>query len=469
MEKYNILSKENLYKVSNQKYIILIFLVCACTCYFFIYNDAPFFGGDTKQYLEVAQDIRDFQIDKMHYRSIGFPILLALTGSSETPTRVLYLASLILYFFSVYIISLFLLRLKLKFSLVFLFSLILAMPFFVQNSAMVMSENFTTFTLVTGFIFFIKGFLLKNNIYLILSGLFWGFSALIRPTFQFLILPILLIIFLYLSIYEKEGILLTLKKTIQRSFFLLLGFIVLIFLNSAFNHIYFKYFGLTPVLGVILSTRTVNFVEDLPDNYKMEREILVKHRDRSLVRGVSHTALVYIEDALPELMDSTKLNFLHLSKRLEKISLLLIKKSPMKYLRSVGIAGVSFWFPFATDLVTKNKITEYLNIICWGILVFIFFSQFLLTVVLLISLILPLAFIRKDLLLFLYSHRKYIISLLVINVIIFYNFFVTIFLNVGEPRHRSPTDIFIIMSIFLVTGIFIKFRNHLKNKRPEVI
>jgi len=334
---------------------------------------------------------------------------------------------------------------------------------------MVMSENFTTFTLVIGFVFFIKGFLSKNNIYLILSGLFWGFSALIRPTFQLLVFPILLVIFLYLFIYEKKGIGLTIINTIKQSIFLLIGFIFLIVLNSSFNHIYFNYFGVTPMLGVTLSTRTVYFVEDLPDNYKKERHVLVKLRDRSLVRGSSHTGLVSIDVAIPELMDSTKLNFGQLSKHLEKINLLLIINSPMKYLKSVGIAGVTYWFPFTTKMVVTNIVIEYLNIIVWGILVFLFFLQFMFIAVLFISLMFPIDFIRKDFLLFLYSHKKYILSLLVINAIIFYNFFVTIFFNVGEPRHRSPTDIFIVMSIFLVSNIFMKFRNHLKNKRSEVI
>lgn len=460
---------ENIKKVSMQKYIILIFLLCVCFYYFFSYSDAPFFGGDTTQYLEVAEDIKDFHIDKLHYRSIGYPILLALTGSSENPSRLLYFFSLILYFFSIFIISFFLLRLKIKFSLIILFSLSLALPFFVQNSAMVMSENFTSFTLVIGFIFFIKGLLSKNNIFMIFSGLIWGFSALIRPTFQFLIFPILMVIFIYLFIYEEKKLLLTLKKTIQRSAFLLLGFALLILLNCSFNYIYFNYWGLTPLLGITLSTRTVNFVEDLPEDYKKEREVLIKHRDRSFVRGVSHTALVYIEDAIPELIDSTGLSFIELSKRFEKINLLLIKKSPMKYLKSVGIAGVSYWFPFVTDLVTKNKIIEYLNIIVWTILVIIFFLQFMFVTVLFINLIFPIAFIRNDLLLFLYSNKKYVISLLVINAIIFYNFFVTIFLSVGEPRHRSPTDIFIITFIFLVSGIFMKYRNYIQKKHSEDI
>jgi|GEM_PF-2654532 len=447
---------------STQKYLILLFLLSMCTYYYFSNNDAPFFGGDTTQYLEVAQDIKDFNIDKIHYRSIGFPILLVLTGSEEIPTKLFFLLSLILYSVCIFIVSIFFLKLNFKFSLILLICFILALPFFVQNCTMVMSENFTTFTLMLGFIFFIKGFVFRGYLNMILASIFWGFSAIIRPTFQFLILPILCVIFLYYILLEKKSIYSSIKFTIKRSFLFSIIFLFIILINCSINHFLFNYFGLTPLFGITLSTRTVTFVEELPDSFKKEREILVKYRDRSLVRGKSHSALVYIEDAIPELMDSTGLNFVQLSKHMEKLNLLLIKKAPMKYLRLVGIAGVTYWFPFATNLIVQNKIIEYLNILVWTIVVILYFIQLFFLIVIIICMIFSIHLIRNDLKLFLYSNVKYLFSLLVLNVIVIYNFFVTILLSVGEPRHRSPTDIFIIMSIFLIFAIYKKYKVFLK-------
>lgn len=439
-----------------------------CAYYYFSNNEAPFFGGDTTQYLEVAQDIEDFRIDKIHYRSIGFPILLVSTGSAHIPSKLFFLLSLILYFVCLYIIALYFLKLKFKFTLIFLMTIVLTLPLFVQNSTVVMSENFTTFTLLLGFVFFVKGFFKKDNLYLILSGLFWGFTSLIRPTFQLLIFPVLLTVFFYLYLSERGKFYLTLKNTFNRSILFIMGFAFLIFLNCSINSILFNYFGLTPLLGITLSTRTVNFVEELPDNYKKEREILVKHRDRSLIRGKSHTGLVFIEDAIPELMDSTGLDFVQLSKHMGKLNLILIKNAPIKYLRMVGISGVTYWFPFATELVAHNRIIEYLNILVWTITVTLFFLQSIFILVLIISTLFSLPLVNDYLQLFLHSHREYIFALIVLNVIIFYNFIITILLSVGEPRHRSPTDIFIVMSIFFVIGIYLKYKIFLKNKKQLI-
>lgn len=465
MVKNKLIRINSLFNKLNIKFIIIIFLICVCACYYIFFSDAPYIGGDTTQYMEVAQDFSDGKIDKIHYRTIGFPILLVLSDSAIVSSRLFFLNSLILYFTSILLVSLFFLELNIDFISIIIFDITICLPFFVQNTAMLMSENLTTFCLAMGYIFFLRGFSLKKNIYLLVSGLFWGFTALVRPTFQFLIVPIFLIAFIYFFLNEGKGILAASRKTIRRSIFFIVGFLSLIIINSSFNYVYFDYFGLTPLFGVTLSTRTVDFVEELPEEYKIEKQILIKHRDRSLVKGISHTGLVYIEDALPELMDSTGFTFVQLSKHLEKINITLIKKSPMRYLRLVGVAGVTYWFPFTSGMIMKSKFLEYLNMLFQLTFILAFFLQVMFLLSLLLNWILSKYFyLEKEWIKFLKLHKDYVMSLAVANAIIFYTFFVTIFMSVGEPRHRSPTDLFILISIFLSVNLISKLKYFRRNK-----
>src|SRR6186713_2452417 len=74
--------------------------------YGLLWPGAPVMDGDSSQYIEVARDLRDFRIDDVHDRAPGYPVLLVLTGSSDAPTRMLFYASLLLHFGSVWLLAL---------------------------------------------------------------------------------------------------------------------------------------------------------------------------------------------------------------------------------------------------------------------------------------------------------------------------------------------------------------------------
>src|SRR6187455_2327356 len=80
--------------------------LASLAAYGILWPDAPAIDGDSSQYMEVARDLRDFHLDEIHDRAPGYPALLALTGSSDAPSRSLFRASLLLHFGSVWLLAL---------------------------------------------------------------------------------------------------------------------------------------------------------------------------------------------------------------------------------------------------------------------------------------------------------------------------------------------------------------------------
>ena len=66
-----------------------LFAVAFCF-YSALWSKAPITQPDSGSYLRAARDLSDFHIDRAQERTPGYPILLLLTGSSESPNRALF-------------------------------------------------------------------------------------------------------------------------------------------------------------------------------------------------------------------------------------------------------------------------------------------------------------------------------------------------------------------------------------------
>src|SRR5262249_6453109 len=141
-------------------------------------------------YLRAAQDLSDFHIDQLQPRPPGYPILLVLTQSSESPSRTLFFVSLVLHFASVWLLATVLYRAGATELMLILFAFILLLPPYVESAAYVLAENLSEVMIVTGFVTFIYWTLNKKLIWIISSALTFGYAALTRPTFQILALAI---------------------------------------------------------------------------------------------------------------------------------------------------------------------------------------------------------------------------------------------------------------------------------------
>src|SRR5262245_41987169 len=128
--------------------IYAAFFAVAFSWYSLVWVNAPVTEIDSAGYLRAARDLSDFRVDQLQERPPGYPLLLALTGSSQTPGRALFFVSLWLHFAAIWALGSILHRAGLKERWLNLFSLILLLPPFVEPAAYVLSENLTEAMLV---------------------------------------------------------------------------------------------------------------------------------------------------------------------------------------------------------------------------------------------------------------------------------------------------------------------------------
>jgi hypothetical protein len=236
------------------------------------------------------------------------------------------------------------------------------------------------------------------------------------------------------------------------------GCLILIFVNilivggySYFNYLNFGYFGITYKLGISLTQKTAPVIERLPDNYAAIREVLIKARNRTLVAS-GGTNLTYIEAIRPQLVQLTGLSEPRLANYLLKLNLLLIRKAPLNYLQEVVAAFGRYWFPTSTDLA--NFHSRHLQTL-WAVVHILVMTVFAVNLLLIIgatTLIkgsdpvvereykVTIGTDTIDLQQFAYG---------LAGMIVAYTAAISCFIDVGDPRHRVPTDVIIVFMLFL--------------------
>ena len=235
-----------------------------------------------------------------------------------------------------------------------------------------LTETLTVFTLVLGFYFFFKWFKLEKIIYIVLSGVFFAYAGITRPTYQ-LLFGIFIFIFIvgypYLRAYKKK--LMTSVIALGISSFIIMGSLFYM------NHKKFNYIGLTPIMGLNLCNKTVSVLERIPNEHKNVKEVLIKYRNKKLLsESSSHKGYNYIwqKGAISELKTVTSLELVELSNYLKDIHLSLIFKAPRPYFKEVGTAIAYYWLPHIKDESTFGSKTLFvIYVLIHFSLMFIFF------------------------------------------------------------------------------------------------
>ncbi len=426
---------------------VLLFTV-AITAYLLLWPDAPIIAADSPGYMEVAQDLEDFHIDQLHGRTPGYPLLLLLTGSSHTPTRTLFIVSLLLHFASIWLLASTLYLCGLKEKYLILFGLWLLLPLYVERAGYVLTENLCQFTLVLGCVGLIFWVIHRKIGWVLVSSIAIAYSGLIRPTYQILVLAVilwLLLVPMFSNIKRRE--------VVKAGVVLISWSALLVGGYALMNYLKFGYFGVTHYLGFHLTTRTIRYIEKLPDQYAVVRDILIKHRDAHLIRPhSSHTGYMSIWSAIPELKQATGLSEPQLSRYLLHINLLLIRKAPLHYLHEVFWALSTYCFPSVTELASMNSWTIQL---IWVIVHFFTLSIFIAITIGLLGvffyiicrrfLSLSQSFATQEV----KSISMSILSFLLSGTVVIYTALVSCLIEEGEPRVRTPTDALLVFMIFV--------------------
>jgi len=418
-----------------------------------LWPNAPLIASDSQGYMRVARDLTDFHVDQLHNRAPGFPLLLLITGSSQVPTRMLFFLSLVFHFVAVWLLAAVLHAAGLKGNVLIFFVLLLLLPPYVEPAAYVLTETLTEFMLSAGFVGLVFWFLRRSTIWLVLSALAIAYSALSRPTYQALALAMTGCLFLIPFLLRSVRI--RYRDVAKASTALICVSIVLVGGCSFVNYVKFDYFGITPMLGFNLSTKTVRVIERLPDEHAPVREFLIRVRDTALVQDSTHTGVMYIwmDNVIPELTEITGLQKAQLSNYMLKINLLLIAKAPLEYLADVFRVLLLYWFPSTTQLA--NMSSRYVQLL-WAVIHFGLIGVFFLQLVMLVGAVVYIMMsgqliTRKDKVLSSelssITPQIYIYSLA--GTIVLYSMLISCLVEVGNPRYRVPSDALIAFMCFL--------------------
>jgi len=413
--------------------------LASLAAYGLLWPNAPAIDGDSSQYMDVARDLRDFHIDEVHDRAPGYPALLALTGASDAPTRTLFYVSLLLHFGSVWLLGLALHASGASTRALTAFGILLTLPPYVEPAGYVMTENLAQFTLAAGLTGLVMWFASRRLAWLAGASLAFAVAGLTRPTYQLLAIAIGAMLILLPSLGRRLG--LTYRDAVTGAVGLALGSIVILGGLCLRNEMTFGYFGVAPTFGLHLSTKTMSFVERLPDEYAVAREILVRERDKLLTRpGGTHEGTQAIWHAREELSKALGLNTPELSAYLVKMNSRLIAQAPLEYLHEVGRAFAAYWFPASGPLAAMGFSSLRWM---WALLHLAVVATCLLQV----SGALGVAKRTSGVVLSVLSLP--VVAYLLAAAIVIYTMLLSCFLDIGEPRQRRPTDVLLLFMCFV--------------------
>ena len=237
--------------------------LASLVAYGLLWPNAPVIEGDSPQYMEVARDLRDFRIDDIHDRTPGYPILLALTGSADLPTRTLFYASLFFHIVSIWLLAKALQVAGTPPKVLMGFGVLLAMPPYVEPAGYVMTENIAQFALAAGLTGLVMWFSKRQMVWLVVSSLAIAYAGFSRPVYQVLALAMALGLILFPGIVRRLG--LTARNALTAAAVLVLGSTVILGGLCIRNYSAFGYFGVAPTFGLHLTTKTTSLLERLPD------------------------------------------------------------------------------------------------------------------------------------------------------------------------------------------------------------
>jgi hypothetical protein len=446
------------------KTALLALFTLALVAYLFLWPEAPVLEGDSPQYVEVAQDLLDGRLDALHDRTPGYPLLIALTGAAYKPTRTLFVVSLLLHFASVWMLVAVLESAAVEKRWVRTLALLLLLPPYVEPAAYVMTENLAQFTIVAGFTSMLIG-LRRGRLWpFALAAVAFACGSMTRPIYQALTFVLAACLVVVPVIMRSSRI-----RFCRRGAAVVVVTTLLILSGYGYaNRLKFGFFGVTHTVGFHLTTKTMSFVERLPEEYAAVREILIRERDAQLTkRGGTHTGTQTIWSVRPELSAATGLASPELSRYLLRMNLRLIASNPIEYLQEVARSMASYWFPAAGHLASLNsKVLRW----TWGILHALLLTALLVQLVVFAGILLFEASRRRGMLAAgaiswpIHASDIQALAYVLAGAIVFYNMALSCALDIGETRQRRPTDVLVVF--LCVLGLHVWHQSALARREP---
>lgn len=309
--------------------------VLAVPLYLAAFGGTPSFEPDSSGYLAMARDLADGRIDRLWPRTVGYPALLVLTGSTPAPSWLLLAVQLALHGVAVGAVAYILARLGVGRAALATFGLVAFSPPFVEHAAFVLSESLTQALLCIGVVAWLCACLEGGTATLATAAASLGLVGLSHPVYAPsgpIAVGVALGAWALLPLPQAF-----VRRTLVGGSVVVLATVGVVASVSAWNAAHFGFAGFSPLVGITLSHKTPRLLESLPPAYGPVRAILIQHRDADLVDPQGdHLGYAYIYRALPDLERATGLTGPALSSYLVRMNLALIARKPMAYLDEVG-------------------------------------------------------------------------------------------------------------------------------------
>jgi len=404
-------------------------------------------GGDTEDYRTAARAILH-GAKVIPDRVPGYPALLILTGAVDGRSRVLLLVQLGLAVASVLMVVACARMLGVDRRLRVAATVVLLLPPMMAHARYMLTEVLAGFLVMVAVWSFTRWATTRpSTSLLVLGGLAVGFSAWVRPAFTAWFAVSGLVVWgAARSLRNDED-----RRPPGLRQGLLAGGVALgmVVLLVASNVVRFGYPSTTPLFGWNLSTRTTSFVERLSGD-KAVRDFLVEARNRSLVKGKSHTGVMYIWSVRPEMAKVTGRSGRDLDQYMLALNAKLIAANPASYIAAVTAAAGSYVLPAdppAADFGVRPL--KLLWLVIHLALAMVFVVQ--------ACVVAGLGVLRRI--------RPPVLWPLVFGYsLIAYNMAVSTLFEVGNSRYRVPTDAVTIL--VLVVGVTL-WANARREVRPE--
>ena len=446
--------------------IILSMVLGGLMLFYFVawQHNALVLRQDSYGYIEVAKDLRDGRLDEIHNRTIGYAVLLLLTGVTDESSSMVGLFGLQLFMhFGALAFAAFTLRaLKVHYSASIVVLIVLAAePLIVGAAGLLMSETLTIFLLTVGtcsLLLYLAG---RPFVWAVLSATCLGYMGIVRPTFQ-------------LQTVITGGVLVLaalVTPTLRRRNIIAAGLnlaLSALFVGGMlfYNYQAFGFTGLTPLAGYNLATRTSHALELIPDKYADVREILIRYRNETVSTEPHDTNPIgytrYIWAAVPELEEELGMNDLELAEFLTPLFADLIRRAPNLYMEEVSIAVGNYIQPFSPS----PKLVAGLPLVLLSAF-HLLKMVFVMTMIgLAVSGLLAYATADKSVRRVIgarlsdFDRAKFVgIALWVMLSI--YNMLISVAMDVGSPRQRLPTDMMLILAAVVALDYLLRSRQSL--------
>ena len=330
-------------------------LLAVFAFYVVLWRQAPVATLDSPTYMSLARELKAGNITHLHARTPGLPILLALTGSENIPTRALYYVQLILHLLAVALLVYLLRLLTIDPRLVYGMAVVALLPPFVEPAAHADSEALCQFLVVLAVASMGFWRIRRRTWLLWVFGMAAFGAGLVRPTYQLVALVVAgVVIGAFLTGLARYRSLARLTAVLAAPTLLSIAGLGA---YSTFNYVRFGFFDTSAYTPYALSTKTASFVEELPEADAELRAILVQHRNRQLLIPFSdHGAQDYIHRAMPEVIRHVG-NDIKAFQLVKQANLYLITHKPMSFVIECTKSFAIYWLPFDHQLATGNSST----------------------------------------------------------------------------------------------------------------